>query len=51
MPKRILSPKNDFVFKLIFGDQRNTDILADFLKAALKLPAEEPYKPRSVKER
>jgi predicted transposase/invertase (TIGR01784 family) len=41
MPKRILSPKNDFVFKLIFGDQRNTDILADFLQAALKLPAEE----------
>jgi predicted transposase/invertase (TIGR01784 family) len=41
MPKRILSPKSDFVFKLIFGDQRNTDILADFLKAALKLPAEE----------
>jgi predicted transposase/invertase (TIGR01784 family) len=41
MAKRILSPKTDFVFKLIFGDQRNTDILADFLKAALKLPAEE----------
>jgi predicted transposase/invertase (TIGR01784 family) len=41
MPKRILSPKNDFVFKLIFGDQRNTDILTDFLKAALKLPANE----------
>jgi predicted transposase/invertase (TIGR01784 family) len=41
MPKRILSPKNDFVFKLIFGDQRNSDILAEFLKAALKLPADE----------
>jgi predicted transposase/invertase (TIGR01784 family) len=41
MPKRILSPKNDFVFKLIFGDRRNTDILAEFLKAALKLPTEE----------
>jgi predicted transposase/invertase (TIGR01784 family) len=41
MAKRILSPRNDFVFKLIFGDRRNTDILADFLKAALKLPAGE----------
>jgi predicted transposase/invertase (TIGR01784 family) len=41
MPKRILSPKSDFVFKLIFGDQRNSDILAGFLKAALKLPGDE----------
>ncbi|MDR2371110.1 MAG: Rpn family recombination-promoting nuclease/putative transposase [Treponema sp.] len=41
MAKRILSPRNDFVFKLLFGDQRNSGILADFLKAALPLPAGE----------
>jgi predicted transposase/invertase (TIGR01784 family) len=33
-----LSPVNDFVFKRIFGDRRNTVILAAFLKAALSLP-------------
>jgi hypothetical protein len=29
----ILPPKVDFVFKLLFGDERNKDILADFLSA------------------
>jgi predicted transposase/invertase (TIGR01784 family) len=32
---------NDFVFKMVFGDEHNTDILADFLKAVLPLPEEE----------
>ncbi|MDR3183744.1 MAG: Rpn family recombination-promoting nuclease/putative transposase [Planctomycetaceae bacterium] len=38
----LLSPKSDIVFKLIFGDQRNADVLAAFLQAVLDLPAEEP---------
>jgi predicted transposase/invertase (TIGR01784 family) len=33
MTKDILPPKNDVVFKLLFGDQRNEDLLIDFLKA------------------
>jgi hypothetical protein len=37
----LLSPKSDIVFKLIFGDQRNADVLAAFLQAVLDLPAEE----------
>lgn len=41
MSGKILSPKNDFVFKMIFGDHRNTDILTAFLQAVLDLPAEE----------
>ena len=36
-----MSVKLDLVFKLIFGDQRNTDILASFLKAVLDIPEEE----------
>jgi predicted transposase/invertase (TIGR01784 family) len=37
----ILSPLNDFVFKLIFADKRHSGILAAFLKAALDLPPRE----------
>ncbi len=37
----ILSPKNDFVFKQLFGDARHTAPLADFLQAVLGLPKEE----------
>ena len=37
----ILSPKNDFVFKQIFGDSTHIAPLAAFLQAALGLPAEE----------
>lgn len=29
--------KNDYVFKRIFGDENNKDILIDFLKAVLKV--------------
>lgn len=34
----ILPVKSDFVFKLIFGDERNKDILAAFLNAVTKIP-------------
>jgi len=36
-----LSPKSNFIFKQIFGDQRNADILGGFLQAVLDLPAGE----------
>jgi predicted transposase/invertase (TIGR01784 family) len=41
MKKPVLKIMVDYVFKLIFGDQRNIDILAGFLKAALDLPEAE----------
>jgi predicted transposase/invertase (TIGR01784 family) len=41
MEKRFYPPLFDFIFKLVFGDQRNIDILAAFLIAALNLPEEE----------
>ena len=41
MSKEPLSPKNDFVFKLLFGEPRRLDILRAFLQAVLDLPAEE----------
>jgi predicted transposase/invertase (TIGR01784 family) len=39
--KPLLPVKSDFVFKLIFGDQRNVDILAAFLKSVLDIPDED----------
>jgi len=39
--KPLLPVKSDFVFKLIFGDQRNVDILAAFLKSVLDIPDDE----------
>jgi len=39
--KPLLPVKSDFVFKLIFGDQRNIDILTGFLKSILDLPDED----------
>ena len=38
---RLLPLKNDFVFKLVFGDKRRVDLLTAFLQAVLDLPAEE----------
>lgn len=32
----LMSPKNDFVFKKLFGDERNKDILIAFLNSVLK---------------
>jgi len=40
-PLRLLPLKNDFVFKLVFGDKRRVDMLTAFLQAVLDLPAEE----------
>ena len=37
----IMSPKNDFVFKLIFGDEKNKDVLIAFLSAVIRLHKEE----------
>jgi predicted transposase/invertase (TIGR01784 family) len=34
----LLPVKSDFVFRLIFGDQRNVDILAAFLRSVLDIP-------------
>ena len=44
---RILLPKIDVIFKLLFGDERNTEILIDFLKAILNL-AEDEYESISL---
>jgi predicted transposase/invertase (TIGR01784 family) len=41
MPKQFYPPRFDYVFKRIFGDQRNINILASFLMAALNLPEED----------
>jgi predicted transposase/invertase (TIGR01784 family) len=43
MDKKILllPVTSDFIFKLIFGDQRNVDILAAFLRAVLDIPDDE----------
>ena len=41
MLDKLLKRTNDLIFKLIFGNEKNIDILADFLKAALRLPDEE----------
>jgi predicted transposase/invertase (TIGR01784 family) len=41
MDFEILPPTDDWVFKLLFGDQRNTSILIDLLKAFVELPQEE----------
>jgi predicted transposase/invertase (TIGR01784 family) len=37
----ILPPKDDLVFKLLFGDERNVDILRDFLVAVLDISEDE----------
>lgn len=37
----LMSPKIDFVFQLIFGDEKNKDLLIAFLSAVLGVPAED----------
>ncbi|MDR0563771.1 MAG: Rpn family recombination-promoting nuclease/putative transposase, partial [Azoarcus sp.] len=37
----LLPPSSDIVFKMLFGDERNTDILIAFLRAVLALPDDE----------
>ena len=41
VPLRLLPLKNDFVFKLVFGDKRRVELLTAFLQAVLDLPVEE----------
>jgi predicted transposase/invertase (TIGR01784 family) len=41
MTRLAYTPRNDALFKMIFGDGRDIDILTDFLKATLDLPAED----------
>ena len=41
MTRLAYTPRNDAIFKMIFGDGRDIDILTDFLKATLDLPAED----------
>ncbi|MDR0469518.1 MAG: Rpn family recombination-promoting nuclease/putative transposase [Peptococcaceae bacterium] len=41
MTEGFLPPKSDLVFKLLFGDIRSIDLLTDFLKSVLRLPADE----------
>ena len=38
---KILPPKADVIFKLLFGDERNIDILVDFLKSVLDISEDE----------
>ena len=41
MTKPFLSPRNDAVFKMLFGDAQDTSLLTAFLKSTLTLPAED----------
>ncbi|KNF09757.1 hypothetical protein CLPU_2c02090 [Gottschalkia purinilytica] len=36
----LMSPKNDFAFKMLFGDPKNKDILISFLSAVMKIKEE-----------
>ena len=38
---KILLPKVDVIFKLLFGDERNSEILIDFLKSVLNISDDE----------
>ena len=40
MTLELFDPRNDFVFKNIFGNEKYLDILKDFLEAILELPKE-----------
>jgi predicted transposase/invertase (TIGR01784 family) len=41
MKKPFLSPRNDAVFKMLFGDTQDTSLLTAFLESTLDLPPEE----------
>ena len=36
--KKFMSAKSDIIFKLLFGDELNKDLLITFLMAVLQLP-------------
>jgi len=38
MDDKFLSPRNDLIFKLLFGDERSIEPLTDFLKSVLRIP-------------
>jgi predicted transposase/invertase (TIGR01784 family) len=44
----LMLPKVDFAFKLLFGDERSKNILADFLKAVLPSLAEEEFEELTI---
>jgi predicted transposase/invertase (TIGR01784 family) len=44
----IMLPKVDFAFKLLFGDQRSKNILADFFKAVLPGLADEEFEELTI---
>jgi predicted transposase/invertase (TIGR01784 family) len=44
----LMLPKIDFAFKLLFGDRRSKNILADFLKAALPGLADEEFEELTI---
>ena len=41
MDYEILPPVDDWIFKLLFGDERNKSMLIDLLKSFVELPEEE----------
>ena len=41
MDKEILPPTDDWIFKQLFGDERNKSILIDLLGSFVELPQEE----------
>jgi len=41
MSINVLPPTNDWIFKLLFGDERNKSMLIDLLKSFMDLPEEE----------
>ena len=38
MSIKYLAPKSDFIFKKIFGDAKNVELLEAFLKSILDIP-------------
>ena len=41
MGSNFLSPRSDIIFKLLFGDERNIELITNFLKSVLRLPADD----------
>jgi predicted transposase/invertase (TIGR01784 family) len=41
MARELVSPLSDYVFSLLFGDQRNIEVLEGFLKTILDIPPED----------
>ncbi|MDR1627458.1 MAG: Rpn family recombination-promoting nuclease/putative transposase, partial [Oscillospiraceae bacterium] len=41
MTQKLYSATNDHIFKMVFGDEKNIDILSAFLKTVLDIPEED----------